>query len=81
MITDYIRYTRAGFFNQDRLLMWNGLFRTRLQFRMNNYSQGNFLKGIDKKTIRREGIEERVLFSVTHYLQGNKMVWNCIFYI
>ena len=40
-----------------------------------DYDQGNLLKGIDKKTVRREGIEPikrvfftYVLFSVTHFL-------------
>ena len=38
------------------------------------FKQGNLLKGIDKKTVRREGIEyikrvfTYVLFSVTHFL-------------
>ena len=40
----------------------------------NNEDQGNLLKGIDKKTVRRDGIEPinrvfiYVLFSVTHFL-------------
>ena len=48
--------------------------------------QGNLSKGIDKKTVRREDIEPIkrvftfVIFSVTHFLQGNKRVRNCIFY-
>jgi hypothetical protein len=47
--------------------------------------QGNLLMGIDKKTVRREGIGpiERVfsyvLFSVTHFLEVSKMVGHCIF--
>ena len=49
--------------------------------------QGNLLKGIDKKTGRREGKEpiKRVftqcLFSVTHSLQGNKMFGNCSLFL
>ena len=48
--------------------------------------QGNLLKGIDNKTVRRLEIEPirrvftYVLFSVTHFLQGNQMVRDCIFY-
>ena len=41
--------------------------------------QGNLLKGIDKKTVRREGIEsiKRFLFSLTHFYQETK--WFGIF--
>ena len=46
--------------------------------RVNHHTQGNLLKGIDKKTGRREGIESikrfftYVLFSVTHFLSKEK---------
>ena len=46
--------------------------------------QGNLLRGIDKKTVRREGIKRLhplftyVFFSVTHFLKGKIMVQNYV---
>ena len=45
--------------------------------KLGNYlSQGNLLMGIDKKTVRQEGdsLLTYVLFSVTNFLYGIKMV-------
>ena len=49
--------------------------------------QGNLLKDIDQKTGRREGKEPVIrvftqcLFSVTHFLKGNRMVGYCSLFL
>ena len=51
---------------------WRGWLITNRMFS----KQGNLLKGIDKKTVRRYGfrrLQPLVFFPVAHFLQGNKM--------